>query len=125
MAAETGKQLVQQPRPVGLGVELGPKRGGAAEPVTEQGEVARTSAARGQACQGAGKVGQSLECDPDPLAAKRVLMQPGDQCEAGIDRRLVRERCGNVLAEKASPARRLAAVDLSEQASGGTSGGRA
>ncbi len=78
---------------IGLKLELVPQGRGSGQSITDECQIARAPPSRRQPGERSGKVWQDFEGSTDPLAPKRVLVQPGDQRETGFDRRAFGQRC--------------------------------
>ena len=118
MSAKLGKDRVKQLRPVGFRLKLAPDQFGTGKSVTQKREVARTSAARCKSRQRPGEILHGLERDARSLTADCVLVEPGNQGKSLLNRLLVGERRGNVLAKQAAPSGSLAAIDFAQKAAG-------
>src|SRR5512147_2021311 len=125
MPAQPWKQGVEQSRSVRFLLQLAPEFGGRRQAIAQQGEVARASASRREPGQSTRKIGHRLQPAAYSLAPDRVFVQPADEAEAQVDRGLVGQRRADVFVEETPPARRLAAVDLAEQAAGDSARNRA
>ena len=91
-------------------------RRGGAKPVAQQRKVSRRAPRRGEPAPG--QIRHGFQRRADAFAPDRVFIQPLDQRQPRFDLRLGGERRGDVFAQRAPTGRRLAAVDLAEQAAG-------